>query len=303
MRNQSFSNILVLVWLLVECSGGQNMETLLEPSSMETDQPKGYFESKIGRIAYWIEGKGNTILLLHSAGHDHKDFDSIREELSKNYRVVSIDWPGHGHSPNPNIMENASAVKYAEVLPDFVKQLAPEGVVVIGNSIGGFAGMKLALEKPSLVKGLILVDTGGMNEPDWKTRLFVGLKGKPWFTGLVWNLFPNHYIKIENKYTRAILERIRSRKVIEGSVEVNASIWRSFLEEGHDLRESAKNIKVPTLIVWGEFDPVILPEIGKDLREKIQGSNLVLLKTGHVPFAEDPKSFLKFALPFIRSVL
>ncbi len=278
------------------------MEVLTKNDTNSDTQPTGYLQSKIGKIAYWIEGKGNSILLLHSAGHDHRDFDSILPELKEKYRVISIDWPGHGMSPIPEPASSATAVTYGDILPDLVKELAPQGAVLIGNSIGGYASMRLALENPSLVKGLVLVDTGGMNDPDWKAKTFSNLKGKVWFTGLIWNFFPEQYLKIRNKYTESILYRIKERENVEGAKEVNASIWKSFLDEKHDLREKVAGIHAPTLIVWGEFDPVILPELATRLHEKIGGSKLAVLKTGHVPFAEDPKSFLKVTIPFIQSI-
>ncbi|TGK04956.1 alpha/beta hydrolase [Leptospira semungkisensis] len=278
------------------------METTVENQSTTEKKPTGFFSSKLGKIAYWVEGKGKPIILLHSAGHDHQDFESILPGLSAKYKVISIDWPGHGMSPNPEPASSASAVEYAKIIPDLVNELAPEGAILIGNSIGGFASLQLALRKPELVKGLILVDSGGMNEPTWVTRNFSALKGKVWFTSLVWNFFPNQYLKVKNRYTQSILSRIKERENIEGAKEVNAAIWKSFLDERHDLREKVTQIKAPTLIVWGEFDPVIESKIATELHEKIKGSQIALLKTGHVPFAEDPNAFLKVALPFLQTV-
>ncbi|TGL64719.1 alpha/beta fold hydrolase [Leptospira sarikeiensis] len=278
------------------------METVLETPTPALKKPTGFFPSKIGKIAYWVEGKGKPIFLLHSAGHDHYDYESIIPTLSEKYKVISIDWPGHGLSDNPQPTSSASAVEYAEILPDLVQSLSPEGAVFIGNSLGGFASLNLALKKPELVKGLVIVDSGGLNDPDWLTKSFSSLKGKVWFTSLVWNFFPNQYIKIRNKYTESILSRIRERENIEEAKEVNAAIWRSFLDERHDLREQVSKIKSPTLIIWGEYDPVIDPKLATRLHEKIQGSRLSLLKTGHVPFAENPKEFLKVTLPFLDSL-
>ncbi len=293
---------LLLGLLLIQCSGGEKMEAVLENKTTSPKLPSGYYTSKLGKIAYWIEGKGKPIFLLHSAGHDHNDFESILPSLSEKYKVISLDWPGHGLSENPQPATSASAVEYAEILPDLVTQLSPEGGIFIGNSLGGFASMDLALKKPELVKGLVIVDSGGLNDPDWITKSFAGLKSKVWFTSFVWNFFPNHYIKVRNKYTESILSRIKERENVEGAKEVNASIWKSFLDERHDLREKVSQIQVPTLIVWGEYDPVIDPKLALRLHEKVKGSKLAYLKTGHVPFAENPKEFLKVTLPFLNSI-
>ncbi|RHX83724.1 alpha/beta fold hydrolase [Leptospira stimsonii] len=303
------TRILTTIWIgliAIVCSGGQKMQTATMEKSLgyQEEKPSGLFRSKLGSIAYWIYGKGETLILLHSAGpgHDHRDFDAIVPKLSETFRVISVDWPGHGISDFPNPVDSASAVSYADILPDLVEQLSPKGAILIGNSLGGYASMRIALDKPNLVKGLILVDSGGMNDPDFKTRTFVKLMSSLWFTGATWNTFPNYYIKIENSFTKSILNRIEERKEVEGSKNIRAAIWKSFSDERHDLREKVAKITAPTLIVWGEMDPVIVPELGERLHSKIKGSQLVFLKTGHVPFAEDPKGFLDAAIPFLKSI-
>ncbi|PJZ51805.1 alpha/beta hydrolase [Leptospira adleri] len=303
------TQIFTIFWIglaMIVCSGGQEMQTAAtEKSTIQSEEkPSGIFQSRQGSIAYWIRGKGETLILLHSAGpgHDHRDFDAVVPKLSESFRVISVDWPGHGSSGFPNPVDSASAVSYADILPELVELLAPKGAVLIGNSLGGYASMRIALDKPNLVKGLILVDTGGMNDPDFKTRMFVKLMSSLWFTGATWNAFPNYYIKVENPYTKSILTRIEERKRVEGSKNVRAAIWKSFSDERHDLREKVAKITAPTLIVWGEMDPVIVPELGERLHDKIKGSRLVFLKTGHVPFAEDPEGFLEAAIPFLKSI-
>lgn len=269
---------------------------------VDGEKPSGYFESKFGKVAYWIQGKGKTVFLLHSAGHDHRDFEAILPTLTSKFRVIRLDWPGHGESENPSPPSSASAVSIAEVLQEIAPKLAPEGAVFLGNSVGGFASLKMALEKPELVKGLVLVDTGGMNAPDFTTRTFSSLKGSVWFTKLSWTAFPKYYLKIRNEYTNLILEQIRKKGEQEGAKEVNAAIWKSFLDPKHDLREKVKDVRQPTLIVWGMQDPVLEPSLGKTLHREIKNSQIVFLKTGHVPFAEDPEAFLKALVPFLDSV-
>ncbi len=262
------------------------------------DVPTGYFESSFGRIAFYIEGKGPKLILLHAAGHDHHDFDSIMPTLTNKYEVIRIDWPGHGKSIWTSEKE-ISAIYFPILLKEFLDKKAPEGSTLMGNSIGGFAALKLSLDHPHLVKGLILIDTGGMNELDFFSKSFIKLKSSPWFTSLVWNLFPRFYIKIENTHTIQILNRVKKSKFAPQAIETNALLWKSFLDEKYNLRDSVSHIQKPTLILWGKDDPVIYPKFGKDLNERISNSELVLLETGHIPFAEDPERFLQFTFGFL----
>ena len=70
----------------------------------------------------------------------------------------------------------------------------------------------------------------------------------------------------------------------------------------HDLRERAKNLQTPTLLVWGNNDPVIPIEIGKKAEKISPNSKLMILETGYIPLAEYPEGFLKILLPFLQRV-
>ncbi|WP_246046992.1 alpha/beta fold hydrolase [Leptospira ognonensis] len=266
---------------------------------LETEEePSDYFESSFGKIAYYTKGKGPKLILLHAAGHDHRDFDAILPALISKYQVISLDWPGHGKSEWSS-SEEISAVFFPTLLREFLEKKAPEGSILMGNSIGGYASLKLALEQPNLVKGLILVDTGGMNELDISSKAFIKLKSNIWFTSMIWNFFPKFYTKIENVHTNQMLDRIKKAKLEPKAVETNASLWKSFLDENYNLRNFVSQISQPTLIVWGKNDPVIYPKFGRDLHDKISDSEFELLDTGHIPFAEDPERFLQILFGFL----
>ncbi len=73
------------------------------------------------------------------------------------------------------------------------------------------------------------------------------------------------------------------------------------MDPGHDLREAARDIRAPTLLVWGKLDPVLpLANDGQSAQRSIPGARLVVLDTGHMPFAEDPQAFLPPVLAFLR---
>jgi pimeloyl-ACP methyl ester carboxylesterase len=68
--------------------------------------------------AYDDEGEGPVVVCLHAIAHGSGDYAGLRERLRGRYRVVSLDWPGHGQSadwPKP-----ASAENYAALLPRFL---------------------------------------------------------------------------------------------------------------------------------------------------------------------------------------
>src|ERR1700722_8094834 len=118
-------------------------------------------QTRAGRVAYRESGSGSTLLLLHATLHDRHDFDPIVETLAKRYRTIAVDWPGHGESDPIDASIEPSAPLFADVLEDVADGLGLSRAVLIGNSVGGFAAARLAINRPESVAGLVLVNAGG----------------------------------------------------------------------------------------------------------------------------------------------
>ncbi|HMV44104.1 MAG TPA: alpha/beta hydrolase [Leptospiraceae bacterium] len=253
------------------------------------------------KIHYREAGEGKCLVLIHAAGHSLEDFNSIFDKLKTSYRVIAIDLPGHGKSDLFDPPTFANVITLSKYIQEFSKQVVKEKAIYLGNSIGGFLSISLALASPELVKGLVLVNSGGFNEPGLIADNFTRLKGKEWITRIVWNTFPSLYIKVKNEFTKDILSRIRNNKT-DNAIKTNASIWRSFLLPEHNLRERAKEIECPTFLIWGKRDPVIELKIGIQATQLIPDARLELLNTGHLPFAEDPENFFTVLKSFLETI-
>lgn len=134
-------------------------------------------QTSLAAVSYTDEGSGPPILLLHAALHDHTDFDPVRASLGQGRRVLTLDWPGHGASPPPP--EPLRAVEFGDLLVEFADLLDLRGLVVVGNSVGGYAACRLALERPERVSGVVLVNTGGFTPHSVFTRFFCAVMGRP----------------------------------------------------------------------------------------------------------------------------
>jgi pimeloyl-ACP methyl ester carboxylesterase len=131
-----------------------------------------------GPIAYDDPGDPQAIpaFLLSSGAHDRHDWDELRALLPERFRTIALDWPSHGDSPPGE--GPLSAMQIADVTEQAVAQLAPEGALVIGNSVGGFAATRLAIRRPELVKGLVIVDGGGFAGRSPLVRAFCALMAR-----------------------------------------------------------------------------------------------------------------------------
>ena len=254
--------------------------------------------TQAGVVAYEDIGQGSTVVLLHATLHDHRDFEPIIPALAKEHRVVAIDWPGHGESDAHSAV---TAALLADVLQEIVTTLELEPAVIIGNSVGGFAAARLAIEHPDRVAGLVLVNTGGFIKPSPLTRIVCRTLGTPSIARRMAPVEIRSYMKATSENDKAVIARVQQTAKTPSGIQTFTSLWRSFNDPGYDLRERADQIKAPTLIVWGSRDPVLPLRFGKTTHKAIPGSRLEVLKTGHLVFSSAPQDFLEIVEPFIRS--
>ena len=255
-------------------------------------------DTPAGTLAYSDTGEGPVVLLLHATLHDRHDFDAIVPVLHRDYRVIALDWPGHGDSPPPD--DQPTAASLADGLVEFATALDLPAAVVVGNSVGGFAAARLAITHPDRVSGLVLVNTGGfLSSP--VTKLYCRAMGTPAVMRAILPRFVRSYMKATSDNDHAVLKRTLARAKTREGADLEAALWRSFATPEFDLRPRAELITAPTLIVWGSKDTAIPMRFGRATRDAIAGSQLEVLPTGHVPFSSDPEGFLKIAAPFLAA--
>jgi pimeloyl-ACP methyl ester carboxylesterase len=249
-----------------------------------------------GEVAYQETGEGPVVLLLHANLHDHHDFDPIVPALADRHRVIAVDWPAHGESdPLPGL----TAMRIADVLEELVDVLDLGTAVIIGNSVGGFAAARLAIRRPDRVAGMVLVNTGGFAPQNVATRTLCRLLGTPAVARRIAPLFIRGYMRSMSDNDRAVAGRAKARVGTDAGLETFTSMWRSFNDPAHDLRESARDITAPTLVVWGARDTAIPLPLGKATAAAIPGAKFVALPTGHVVFSSAPDRFLEHVAPFV----
>lgn len=253
-----------------------------------------------GTVAYEDIGTGRPIVLLHANMHDHHDFDPIVPALAREHRVIAIDWPGHGASQaNPEL----TGTMVADTLADIVTALELEPAVYIGNSIGGYAAARLAIDHPQRVAGLVLVNTGGFVAQSVLTRAYCRFFGSSLVARSLLPQVVRFYTQPISTHDRTtIASAIRTARTETGRATYQ-SLWRSFNDPAYDLTGSAATITAPTMVVWGSHDPLVPVRYGRATAAAIPGARLETLPTGHMPFSSLPQQFLNIVEPFIHSAL
>jgi pimeloyl-ACP methyl ester carboxylesterase len=247
-----------------------------------------YLQTSSGPVAYDVRGKGPTIVLLPSGAHDRHDYDELRALLGERFRTISLDWPAHGESPAGE--GEATAMRFADIAEQLVEQLAPAGAVVVGNSVGGFAAARLAIGRPELVRGLVLIDSGGFAGRGLHVRAVCALMARPWFLRRIYPAFSALYMRSRTPADSRAREAAVASTSRDPGLTAVAQLWRSFASPEHDLRAHTDSIAAPTLLIWGRRDPVIPVRVGRRLASRIPAAALLVLDTGHVPHTSDPEA-------------
>lgn len=257
-------------------------------------------ETPTGPIAYDEQGSGeDTLVLLSSGAHDRHDFDELRALIPERWRTIALDWPAHGESPAGDAP--ASAMRLADVAEHAVERLAPQGAIVLGNSVGGFSAARLAIRRPELVRGLVIVDGGGFAGRPLHVRAFCALMAQPRFLRAVYPSFSALYMHAHTDADRRARDTgVRTTRHDPGLRAV-CELWRSFASAEHDLRREAPTIAAPTLVIWGKRDPVIPVKVATRIAHTIPGAQLAVLDSGHVPHTSDPQAFAAHLIPFAEA--
>lgn len=254
-----------------------------------------------GDLDYDDLGAGTPLVLLHSGGHDRRDFDAVRGALARDFRLIVPDLPGHGRSTwraAPAVLRASDLCAAALALAD---HLALPPAIWLGNSVGGMACLHAAAHRPERVRALVLVSPSGLVEQSATTRAFCWLQGRRWIRRRLGVPFAKHYLAGRGAETLALLARIAASRRDAAHVAREAALWRSFGQPDSDLAALAPSIRRPTALVWGLRDPVLRAAVeGARARRLLPHATWhPLADRGHVPFVEDPEGFLRVLAPLI----
>ena len=97
-------------------------------------------------IAHSIHGEGPTLVLIHGICHSRHAWDDVLPGLVDHFRVVTIDLPGHGETPNPDSLDDDIVDRMIDELAAFLHEVSTDGEKphVAGNSLGGYFALELA---------------------------------------------------------------------------------------------------------------------------------------------------------------
>lgn len=238
---------------------------------------ENYFKFSIGQMAYYIEGKGKPVVILHGWGQNFLSFKNIVSELSKNYQVIGVDFLGFGMSDEPN--EALSICDYSfhlKTLLEFLKITSPN---IIAHSFGGRVAINFA--SSALVDKLILVSSAGIKNRSIK-KFYMVYKYK----------FLKRYYKLFSK------KKYESLIKSSGSIDYkNASgVMKKTLSNvvNYSSENDLKKVYAETYLLWGIKDDQTKYTDAIKMQKLLKDSKIIpFYDSGHFCYIEEEAKFIR----------
>jgi pimeloyl-ACP methyl ester carboxylesterase len=248
------------------------------------------------------------IVLIHGTASSLHTFDAWTNSLKNSNRVIRIDLPAFGLTgPFPD--RNYSIANYTSFIKDFLTALKIKQCVLVGNSLGGQIAWNFTLEQPDMVEKLILIDASGYPLNSKSVPIAFKLAQTPVLKNLLTFITPRFLVRtsVENVYfdtskvTDSLVERYFELTLREGNRQ--ALVDRFKTSKDISAYKNIKNIKQPTLILWGADDLLIPVENAYRFHKDLPNDTLVILNdSGHTPMEESPIESLELVTNFLNNV-
>ena len=261
---------------------------MLSQSSVN-DPGVSYVEIDGLRVRYQAAGAGKPLLLLHGWGGSLASMTPVFDEFVKHYRVVAIDFPGHGESALP--LRAWDVDDFVTLVRRLMDALHLDRPHVIAHSHGGRVALKLAARWPDCVGKLVVVNSAGVPPPrTWRyyLRVTIARLGK----GLA-------------RVGGAWGERLRQQlyRAVASSDYLAAGPLRGTFVNlvKEDLTPVLSTIQAPTLLVWGEHDTETPVACATIMARHIPHAELVVLqRAGHFSYLDQFGKFRLIVGRFLR---
>lgn len=238
---------------------------------------------------------GPVIVLIHGSNASLHTWEPWVKRLGGQYRIVSLDLPGHGLTGTHPSGDYDYPI-FVDVVDKVLVKLGIDRATIGGNSMGGGVTWMYALAHPEKVEAMILVDAAGA--PRWEARkapIGFRIARMPVLRDIAKIITPRSMIESSFK-TSVSVKSVATPAAIDRYWELlrypgnrAATIKRfSYTHNNHPATKvKLATLKMPTLILWGEEDNLIPVKSAKWFAEAIPESKLIIYpKVGHIPMEE-----------------
>lgn len=196
-----------------------------------------------------------TALFLHGIGNTGESWHNVIKDLPDDIRIVVIDLLGFGKSPRPDWAIYNAKTQARSVIATFLKLNIMQPVIIVGHSLGGLVAVEVAHRYPLIVRSLILCSPPFYKANQQKKLL-------PSYDALLKELYglvkryPQQFLTISQLAMKLGLVD-RSYSVTSETVPVYINTLTASIINQTTLDDALK-LTVPTRIIYGQFDPLVV---------------------------------------------
>ncbi|HEY6759175.1 MAG TPA: alpha/beta hydrolase [Baekduia sp.] len=252
-----------------------------------------------------------TIVWIHGLSGSWQNWlENLPVFAAAGWRCIAMDLPGFGASEMP--AERITIAGYAAAVDELLRRLGVTRAVVVGNSMGGFIGAEIAITFGTWVEKLVLVSAAGLTIASQRS-LFWAVRplGRALAMGTGWLASKSDDLARRPRTRKAIMSivaahpgRLPAALVAE---QLRGAGKPGFIGAfdaltNYPLRDRLPSIAAPTLVVWGENDPLVPVRDAWTFGELIPNARVVVYAdTGHVAMLERPAAFNALVAEFLES--
>ena len=254
---------------------------------------------QLGTVRYHVGGEGDPLLLLHGLAGSTGNWVELLPELVARHRVLAVDLPGHAGSGS--LSRGASMGDFARVAAEVLEAEGIEAAVVAGHSFGGLVALRLAMSRPELVRGLLLVSPAGIQTSTRSARRIVAVSTtirpgrwvapfrhryaerlwyrralfRPWFVSDAAALTP--------RATHGLLAAQRHH--VDTKTAGRAMI-------ADDPRSELGGVGCPVVVLWGARDTQLPLDDAFEYARRLGAKLRLVADCGHLVIVERPRACL-----------
>jgi pimeloyl-ACP methyl ester carboxylesterase len=228
-------------------------------------------------VRYRVAGSGPPAVLVHGLGGSWRWWEPVVEPLAARLSVHLVDLPGFGSARRRSFVL-ADAPSYVRAL---IEEIGLERPHLVGHSLGGAVCARAAALWPHVVGRLVLAAPAGLLDRRHPVQYALPLAAAL-------------------RHARPRFLRVAAADSLRAGVRTLYRAGTQLL--GDDaLRDELGSIAAPTLLVWGERDPLVPLHLAAEYEWAIQHTRLVVLSgAGHVAMADRPEEFARALLDFLE---
>ena len=244
------------------------------------------------KLSFRRGGRGAPLIYLH--GTDGlAEWPSMLDTLAERFDVIAPDHPGFGASEVPGWIDDVSDVAYLYL--DAIEKLGLSSLHVVGQSLGGWIALEMAVRSTERLRSLTLISSAGIH-----------VKGVP--KADIFMIDPEEQARLayadpkagDAAAERAAADKYQDQAILNRIASARFGWQPRFFNPR--LERWLHRVNVPTHVIWGDQDRIIPPAYGEAFRRLIPGSKFTTIpNAGHLPHLERADAVAKAMQTFLQN--